>query len=312
MIIDIHTHIGVSWKRVFHNLFPSSQAANDLVLKMEKSGIDFAVVFPFETTLYDDPRIYERNIHLGLTEFPYKLENEILLLQVEAVGKGKLLPFLAIDPKRKVRAQIVQLEKLVSQHQVLGLKIHTQATFSKATDLIGSPFIDFVRRHELPLLFHTHTSEHANPVYVLELALRYPDINMCAAHFGGFIKEFYEKIDKENPGNLFIDCSPLLVCSKLTPLAAKKRGFEILPLDYNNPRNVIFEMAKHYPDRLMFGSDEPFSTYINPRIDYFPPVFSDLKENVGILKTLPKATLEKVTFTNAKRFLGKKFKSRLI
>ena len=311
MIIDIHTHIGVSWKRTFHNIYPSSQTVKDLVLKMELYGIDYAVTFPFTSTLYDDPRYYNELVPIKFMDFPFKVENELMLSQIKHLGKGKLLPFLIIDPKRKVKKQITQIEKWLKEYNIYGLKVHTKATRTRGDEMIGSPFMDLAKKHGLPILFHSYLQDITHPLPILKLALEYPEINICIAHWGGFIQEFYNELDRSNPKNLFIDTSPIIANSLSIEADAKKRGFKILDINYPDPKCMILDMMKKYEDRIIFGTDEPFTTYINP-LEGENSIFSDLGKELETLKGLNKDLFEKITYKNAKRFLGKRAERKLI
>jgi hypothetical protein len=47
VIIDSHTHVGISPKFYYQFGYPYALSLEDLIIRMELSGIDYAVVFPF-------------------------------------------------------------------------------------------------------------------------------------------------------------------------------------------------------------------------------------------------------------------------
>ena len=307
MIIDVHTHIGVNLKRLFSGLYPPIQAIKDLLIKMDIAGVNYSVSFPFESSLYDDPRDYYENIPTGLMEFPYQIENQVVLDHVKNLGEGRILPFISIDPKRKVREQLTQIKTWVKKYKIYGVKVHTKSTKTKGSELINSPFLKEIRRNNWPMLFHSYMQDVAHPLPILEFALKNSDIRVCVAHMGGGIKDFYDELIITKPKNLFIDLSPFLANGKDLPFDSKTRGYEILDLDYEEPIKALRELIYRFGDYIVFGSDEPFTTYINP-IEPSLEHRSTLTEEVDLIKKLSKPEFKMMAETNPKRFLGVKLK----
>ena len=311
MIIDVHTHIGVNLKRLFNGLYPPLQAIKDLLIKMDLAGIDYAVSFPFGASLYDDPRDYNENIPIGIMDFPYQIENRMVLDHAKNLGEGRILPFISIDPKRKVVEQIKQIERWQKNYKIFGIKVHTKSTNTKGNELINSPFLDMFRENSWPMLFHSYLQEVAHPLPILEFALRNPDINVCIAHMGGGIKKFFDELEKTNPENLFIDLSPFLANCNDIPFDAKKRGYEILDLNYKKPFEALKRLVDQFGKYIVFGSDEPFTTYINP-IEPSLEIRGTLTQEVELIEKLPKGKFKIIAETNPMKFLGVKLNRRQI
>ncbi len=301
MIIDVHTHVGFNAKRAFNGIHPFCQSAQDLVRKMDQFGIDTAVTFPFEPTLYDDPKDYYTLIPTGLMEYPYQYENRLLIDQVKKFGKDRLIPFACVDPLREVDKQAAQLRAWAEEGLIRGFKIHTKSMQADGRTMINSPFAAIAEEFKLSMLFHTYMQEVAHPLHVMEFVKNHSSIHVCIAHGGGFIQEFYDELEKVNPQNFFIDLSPTTALLTFIRKESKERGFTVLDLPYENPQEVVQQMVKNYGEYIVFGTDEPFTTYINDLEG--GSIISDMGKELEIFRSLSTEDFEKVTDSNPRRFL---------
>ncbi len=308
MVIDVHTHIGINAKRLFAGIYPSCQGVIDILLKMDLAEVDYAITFPFEATLFDNPNDYSNLNPTGLMDFPYAKENQYLLQYTKQLGNGRLLPFINIDPKREIDKQLAQIEIWSKQYQIFGIKVHTKSMQTRGDELIDSPFIPIIKKHNWPILFHSYMQEIAHPSCILKFALAYPDIRVGIAHLGGGIVEFYQELDKYKPSNVFIDTSPFIASCKDLPYDSKNRGFNILDLPYNQPVETLKKLMDIYGGYLMFGSDEPFTTYVNPSEDAQTTI-STVVDEMKIVNSLDPEYKKQLTETNPIRFLGINLKS---
>ena len=182
------------------------QSVDDLVEKANNQGVARIITFLFPSTSYYDPR--ERGKASGLQDFPYQVENEALLKSCEC-HKDKVFPFLCIDPGVKQKEQLDRLTTLWDEKKFYGLKLHTLATGSKATDILKSGISDFIIRNNIPLMIHSGIADpYSNPHYILELAKEMPAVRICVAHIGRLDEETVSQVAAKV--NLFTDCSPFL------------------------------------------------------------------------------------------------------
>ena len=304
-IIDVHTHAtGIDILNFFTPRIPSTQSLAELKGKMEACGVSSAIVCPFPGTIYYDPRkILSENIWepSGLEDFPYQQENLVLLEEIEARGwKKSFFPFLAFDPKEKVDQQISYLR---NSNGCFGIKIHTLATRSSPKD-VDERLKSYLRERNLPVLFHTGKQENALPERVLEFAEENPEIRAGMAHLGGLDARVLQEAT-EVP-NLFVDTSPFICICYFAKVGLKRYlADEIISTDYEDPIRVLLDLFAILGDRLIWGSDEPFSCFSNKEGEIVANFSYD--EQVNILKRLAilgySDVVRRIAEENPKKFL---------
>jgi predicted TIM-barrel fold metal-dependent hydrolase len=191
MLIDFHTHIfppDICKHREYYcqrdpwfaELYSSPRismaTADDLILEMERSGVDTSVTFSFG---WSDP---------GLIE-------ECNSYVIDAVHRyrGRLYGMAVTQPKAGVRA-VKELERCASAGLIgLGeLMPHGQGYRLSDIKLL-SPLMEVVKQHQLLVL--SHCSEPVGHSYpgkgnvsvqdVIAFLTAFPDIRFIAAHWGG-------------------------------------------------------------------------------------------------------------------------------
>lgn len=260
-IIDAHTHAtGIDVLNFFTPRIPSTQSLAELKRKMEICGVSSAIVCPFPGTIYYNPRkILLENIWepSGLEDFPYQQENLVLLEEIKLRGWEEFFfPFLAFDPKEKADQQ---MDFLSHKDGYFGIKIHTLATRSSPTD-VDEKLKRVLKDRNLPVLFHTGKQENTLPEKVLEFAEENPEIRVGLAHLGGLDAKVLQKATEVQ--NLFIDTSPF-ICICYFARAGLKRYLSdnIFKADYNDPVKALLDLYSILGDKLIWGSDEPFSCF---------------------------------------------------
>lgn len=288
-VIDVHTHSGsidVYNFQIGH--LPFSQSAKDLALKARMAGINLTVTFPFPTSGFYDARelVKGKRVLSNSQDFPYQLENQAVTAGCKKQGE-KLLPFVCVDPSAMAKEQLDYLSKLYDQQRFFGLKLHTVAANSSATDLGKSGFVDFAKEHNLPILVHCDlVFPKSHSEYILQLAKDFPELRICMAHLAWLDDEAISQIPKYQ--NLFIDCSPFLdICKKVAEGNPRiSKNHEIDPL---NPISSLLRYYYRLKDQLVWGTDEPWS----------PDYFGEVK----ILSSLPGNVIEQISIKNPKTFL---------
>jgi len=301
-LIDIHTHSGFDGMHLFKLRYPAFQNITDLRMKVAGCGIDYFVTSPMPISTYYDLKILAEKLELvpsGQQNFPYQKENAFLLYECELFGKGCALPFLAINPREKIKEQLLQLKKWMKRYKIYGLKFHTLATHSRATALRGTGFIDLAKLHNLPIMIHAGFSEYAQPKYIFEIAKESPEVRFCITHLADFSQELFNFLDTEFPPNIFIDTSPIIA---MCVLATYEEVAERKKLDFTNPGLILRQLAEKYPDTLIWGTDEPWTT----PIDKFGNIIERVtyEDEVHLLNSLPARLKQKIAHDNSIRFLA--------
>ncbi len=318
VVIDVHTHIGISPKFFYQFGYPYALSFEDLVIRMELLGIDHSVVFPFvDSAFYEIDRNSSKiKTTTRFCDFPYELENRNLLNEVNDIFpkfSSKALPFLMFDPSREPDKQAAHLEKLSEKYPVFGLKTATTYIQAFVNDLEtkGKPILDLAREKQLPITFHSsvHPEDPWASAYdLVDFAERHPDIRVCIAHSARFLKPVLDKANELD--NCFVDYSAFIIHCKLavqnsSGVATKDLRFDA---DYNDPFSVMLKLAEAYPNTMLWGSDTPFNYWIQKYYTADGILNDDrlecgYKEESQLLENLPNEIKTKIAYTNNLRFL---------
>jgi len=262
-LIDVHTHSGgLDFSNFLRGKYPYCQDLTDLYFKGKSSSVSHQVVFPMPTSSYYDTFAYwEYGVFRpsGFCQFPFEVENSHLLKSISQMPfeRGFFLPFLSFSLQDKVSEQEESILKLTMQSpHVWGFKFHTSTDQKSALQIEKeSGFLDIAAELHRPFIIHTGLAPCSNPVNVVELASRHPNIVFCAAHFGSFSQVFANLLDEYPYDNLFFDTSGLVpLCNNIK--ASSPLG--VLNLDYKNPISVFNYYADRFPQRILWGSDSPW------------------------------------------------------
>ena len=262
-LIDTHTHCGgMDLSNFYKGRYPSNQDILDLDAKRYSADVGYQIVFPMPTSFYYDITAYWRFhefLPSGYCSFPFELENRYLLNQIKQFNLERMLPFAAFSIQDKISRQEEDILRLAEQYPVYGLKYHTKVDQKSADKLdIESGFVDLAEYLDVPIVIHTEQKGYSAAIKVLELAARHSSVRFCAAHFGGFSADFFRELDNYSYSNLYFDTCPLLPrCAYL----AQNHGSELLDLEYGNPYAVLNYLAEHYPYRMLWGTDAPWTNY---------------------------------------------------
>lgn len=218
MIIDSHVHLD------------SENKAKDLILSMDKAGINKALVFVGELFNYS---------------------NEKLLLD-SALFKERLFPLCSISPFSKEKPTLEQLEKWLANKEFYGLKFYTGYEHFYPADEIIRPYLQLAEKYNKPVIFHSGDTwnkaegaklKYSHPFNIDDLAVDMPDLKIIIAHFGyPWVMDAAEVVSKNK--NVFTDCSGLFYKrpDRQDELVLKKAFADFL--FYGGPS-----------DKLLFGTD---------------------------------------------------------
>lgn len=156
-VIDSHVTLG----RIDH----VDVTAEDLVSRMDATGVDVAVLSP-------DPRE---------TAVAHR-EGHDRLLALAARFPGRLLAYATANPWYGKQA-VSELERALGAGAV-AVKLDPARQGFQPVESIVDPLIEVARQHGVPVYVHTGTPVHATPFQVAALARRFPDVPFVLGRCG--------------------------------------------------------------------------------------------------------------------------------
>lgn len=176
MIIDCHNHIGEPWGT------RDRQTADELLRKMDRAGIDMAVVFSFRYENFDNHYTYE-----AVKKHPDRL-----------IGFEMIAPWTRPD-------YIDVARKEIEDYEFKGIKIHANAHSFKMTGVVTiAPIFELAREYDLPVIAYSGDELVAVPHTFIPIAKAFPDVKIIMAH-SGFMQNTPEAVTvaKECP-NIYL------------------------------------------------------------------------------------------------------------
>ena len=259
-VIDCHTHCtGIDILNYLNYRYPTTADLIDFHEKMSKNGVDYSITFPMPTTLYYDGRMILQGeyIHSGISLFPYQIENEYLVKQIEHFKITNILPFLSFSIHCEVEKQVEHLRNLIEHYPVYGLKYHSKVEQYPVNKFgRGNKFLELAQEYNIPVVIHSEIREDSLPMNILSLAEMYPDVRFCVAHLACFSDVFFKEIDKKGYENVFFDTSPLSILIK--PRNVYEYRQRIKTLNYNNPKEIFDYFYLRYSKKILWGTDNPW------------------------------------------------------
>ena len=277
--IDVHAHVGISIKAFAEIGFPYCSSIEDLYYRQKANHVDYSVVFPSNADLFFDIYAYIATGKLvpaekPISKIPYERENRMLLTEVFDFCpelKDHFLPFVSVDPGRKVKEQIEALRDLEEDFPIYGIKIVPISCQSNVAELLGEgeAFLEFAAERNWPILFHVtvHPDEEFSQASdTFKVIERHPELRYCLAHCIGLHREFLERAD-ELP-NVWVDTSALKI---QVQLAYENSPTMALPpdrfdCDCSDHIKVMQALVERFPETIVWGSDAPYHSYITRRL----------------------------------------------
>jgi predicted TIM-barrel fold metal-dependent hydrolase len=309
MIIDIHRHLVVKewyskyfWKsyaRMIHmntsrmglpfslesvqtEIFPMyfDTTGEKHFKKMEKAGIDKTVVFLFDTGLLT-----------GEPEVLIEEQNKILF-NVAKKYPDKIIPFAHIDPRRP--GTIAFVKKCIEEWGAKGLKLHPSAGFNpEDTETLN--LIEAIADYRIPVITHTGpsvvptSSRYCDPIYLDKMLLRFPEVNVIAAHMASGYRQQLCAFAWYRP-NLYTEIS-------MSQFIVRKDGYPAFARAIREAVNAFG------PDRVLFGTDSPFSWGIISEKSFVTAI-KELATKAPDDAKFTESEIEKLLGLNAKQLLN--------
>ncbi|UQZ74759.1 amidohydrolase [Niallia circulans] len=281
-IIDVHAHPSL--------YSPISESEERLNFRMKEMGL--GLMSPSDLTVIDKQNDFAKISKTILLPLDTTTTTGDTLISNDEIKKlvylrpERFIGFASVDPNRADALEV--LEHAFGTLGLSGLKLNPAKQQFSPDHPDYYPIYEKCLQYDKPIMFHAgfswdknSISEFAHPFRFERIAIKYPKLRMCLAHFGWpFVKETAILLVKYP--NVYTDTSMLYMDSpELFFEQVFTRDMGKYWLDHN------------FPDKVMFGSNTP----------RFRPI--------RILRGLEKVymsekTRSKVLYKNAMRFLGEK------
>lgn len=176
-VIDAHNHVGIR-----HG---ACQTGVQLIQKMNKAGVDKAVIFPFvEGEFFND-----------------------IIVEYVNESPDRLIPFCSVNPWLMGDA-IKELERCLGDMKFKGIKLHpTLHGFHLSDHQLVDPIFEIAQKYNVPIISHGASDLYNAPPEFAEIARSFPKVDLIMAHCG-----FFWSVDQaiqyaKNLPNLYLEAS---------------------------------------------------------------------------------------------------------
>ncbi|HEX3026157.1 MAG TPA: amidohydrolase family protein [Clostridia bacterium] len=185
MVIDVHTHpvffndiSGDSerllYRKLQYGLYKGRPHPMDLVMtQMDYAGIDKMVLLPEDLT----------SINGGIP-----ISNEEIKKLVD-LKPDRFIGFASVDPHRTDAVEV--LDHAFKDLGLMGLKLNPSKQKFYPDEELLTPIYKKCLEYNKPILFHAGMSwepdapsKYARPINFEDVAMNYPELRICLAHFG--------------------------------------------------------------------------------------------------------------------------------
>ncbi|NTW43291.1 MAG: amidohydrolase family protein [Anaerolineaceae bacterium] len=210
VIVDCHCHVGVG-----HDY---QQTVEHQISEMDTFGIDRAVICPVDRFIAVDNR-----------------EGNDFVLEVAQRHPERFYAFATANPWYGAKA-LTELRRAFDQG-ARGIKLHPSLQGFLLCDDLVYPIIELAGEKNVPIFFHTGTPAFAQPMHVVELALRFPQVKMIMGHMGSTDFWLDAVPSAQLATNIYVDTS------------------------WSLPDKVHRAIQGLGIERVLFSSDSPLSSY---------------------------------------------------
>ena len=239
MIIDFHTHIGISMPWVETDEYCTS--GEELIDVMDKYGIDRAfccakpVVGEYYSILNDYIAAIMKKYPKRISGF-CRIDPRLILTPTPELSDPVLWSKIMNNPNKKMIENswtMKEVNRCIHDLGFSGIKINPAVEQFAAENPAFDPIYDLAVQLNIPVQIHCDRPSHftAKPQRILKLAKRFPKLRICAIHTYTF--DAIEILSQAE--NVYIELSEV----------SKGR--------------LINEAVRYFgEDRVIFGSDYPF------------------------------------------------------
>jgi hypothetical protein len=147
---------------------------------MDDAGIDKSVLLPIDFGLapgLSKPKVSIEEINKGVADAADQYPD-------------RLIAFVGVDPRRKNAVEI--LEKGFQERGMKGLKLYPPCGFYP-NDPVVTPLWEKANELGIPVMVHSGPGfpqlkmKYSQPIYLEDVIIRYPNLNIIVAHCGGAV-----------------------------------------------------------------------------------------------------------------------------
>lgn len=249
-IVDCHGNVGWDVSNTRKNLKPTEQTFRELLFKMEQFGVQKAIIVPFPSP----------GGQFSINSAWYDIENQNLINAARMTDR--LIPFIGVNPADERSVDNVRV--MVKTHKIKGIKFSHQIPMNFSIDnLINHPLMQIVQDNKLLMMIHVGSGKeaganhvHTTLNYAIKVAKHYPQVNFIFCHLGRLHWSLLEALQL---ANVWMDTAGFSMAKKFPHFIAKRPLEEIRNL---TPEEIIEKLVGlGYADKLIFGSDEPYTHY---------------------------------------------------
>lgn len=185
----------------------------------------------------------------------YKFNLEELISSINTMDK--LYVIGGVDMSKNIQEQLKKLEKFFLEKKIFGIKLYPGYQYFYPSQRTVNPVAKLCEKFNKPLIFHsgdvydpegTAVLKYSHPIYIDELAVKFPKTKIVIAHFGfPYLLETANVVFK-NP-NVYTDISATITETD-TPKEAKG-----LFKQYLQDLLRVFAYFPEVKKKLMFGTD---------------------------------------------------------
>jgi len=205
LIIDAHTHYGIGLNFPFR-----AKTIDDMVIVMDKYGVDMACISSAYALLHDCPE-GNRRLYEAVKLYP-----------------SRFIPFCAVNPRYLDEAKN-ELRKYINEKGWKGVKLHPELHYYMANCEASIAIMEEIDKLNVPVLIHSG-DPHMYGFYsrldlIAELAGMYPETPIILGHMG--ITAWLDAIELAKKHlNLLLDTSGSCYSYGMVELAVEELGAE--------------------------------------------------------------------------------------
>lgn len=192
MIIDCHTHIA-SWPSI-------RTSRRNILLSMKEYNISYSLVSDCDCSEF--PSLEDR--------YPVRQISQIQGLK-ECLSFAKRYPdkigvLVWLNPHKEKLTE--EFKALIEKNlkYIHGFKFHPYESRMKITNKRLIPYLEYIKKLDMPLLVHTAKDEYSSIAELGKIAKKYPSVNFIAAHYELCTDDKRQAFNilKSNP-NIYVD-----------------------------------------------------------------------------------------------------------
>jgi predicted TIM-barrel fold metal-dependent hydrolase len=173
------------------------------------------------------------------------------LKQVLAVTKdcSQLFVMGTVDIQSKMRTQLEEIDALLQEDKIFGVKIFPGHDPIYPTDKRLSPVYDLCIKYDTPIVIHTggtsknpKAAKYNDPKHIVKVAEAFPDLKIVIAHYFFPNVEYCHELTKQYE-KIYFDTSALA-----DDLVVEMTGIDRI-------RKVLTSTINEHPNNVVFGTD---------------------------------------------------------